>query len=84
MQISKKAHSSLNLANNDLLQTPDKKPTTYHVHTSNKQEESNMKEPIEVDVLTYNHPPNIQKLIPVSNIFGAYKRVKHVITRTPT
>lgn len=36
MQISKKAHSSLNLANNDLLQTPDKKPTNHHINKSNK------------------------------------------------
>ncbi|CAD8168669.1 unnamed protein product [Paramecium octaurelia] len=84
MQISKKAHSSLNLAKNDLLETPDKKPTTHHVNKSNKQDESAIKQPMEVDVLTYNHPPNPSKLIPVSNIFGAYKRVKNVITRTPT
>lgn len=83
MHISKKAHSSLNLVNNDLLQTPDKKPQN-HVNNSNKQEDSTMKESIVVDVLTYNHPPNLQKLIPVSQIFGAYKRLKNVITRTPT
>ena len=84
MQISKKAHSSLNLANNDSLLTPDKKPSNHQLNKSNKLEESTIKEPIEVDVLTYNHPTNIQKLIPVSNIFGAYKRINNVITRTPT
>lgn len=59
MQISKKAHSSLNLAGNDSLLTPDKKPTAHNVNKSCKQEESTTKETIEVDVLTYNHPPNI-------------------------
>lgn len=49
-----------------------------------KEELSTQKENVVVDVSTYNHPPNTEKLIPASNIFGAYKRLKNVITRTPT
>lgn len=36
MQSSKKAHSTLNLVNNDLLDTPDKKPAHSHINRSNK------------------------------------------------
>ncbi|CAD8177297.1 unnamed protein product [Paramecium pentaurelia] len=80
MHIQKKAHSSLNLAKNDSFDTPEKK--VHHIHSNN--EEKTQQQTIQLDVTNYNHPPNLSKLIPVSQIYGAYKRLMKVVTRTPT
>lgn len=38
---------------------------------------------LSADVSHFNHPVDLSKLIPVANIYKAYKKMKSVITRTP-
>ena len=57
------------------------KPENGHEHKeSNGKDHGHL---LNIDVLKYNKIPDISKLIPASHIYQAYKKMRHLITRTP-